>query len=93
MVPVGEGAPGAGIPWFSAGEPSFCWVHLLSMKEAGAAGIKRRAGTPQGLSTRAADNLRFLCFCIRTGESSDSFLHPSQILCFFAFTEARFVNQ
>lgn len=48
-VPVGEGAPGAGILWFSAGESSFCWVHLLSMKEAGTAGITCRARTPLGL--------------------------------------------
>lgn len=48
-APTKEGTPGAVIPWFSAGEPSFCWVHLLSIKEAGAAGIKRRARTPPGL--------------------------------------------
>lgn len=41
-----EHTPGAGVLWFSAGEPSFCWVHLLSMKESGTTGIKRRAGTP-----------------------------------------------
>lgn len=57
-IPVGEGAPGADIPWFSASEPSFCWVHLLSMKGAGAAGLECRVRTPLGVSTHARPGLR-----------------------------------
>lgn len=54
LLPVGEGAPDAAIPWFSAREPRFCWVHLLSMKEADTAGPRMRghSGHHEGAQTR-----------------------------------------
>lgn len=51
--PAGKVTQGASIPWFTAGESSFCWVHLLSMKAAETAGMRCKARTLLGLKTWA----------------------------------------